>query len=77
MGYRPSYLVLRALYHARRDVRYVAMIWGYVAAAAGAEPRHADAAVRAYVRRQQSLRRLPLRALEARGRRSAANPPHA
>lgn len=68
MGYRPSYLVIRALFQARRDLSALAMIPGFVAAALRAEPRHPDPAVRAYVRRRQSLRRLPLRAREALGR---------
>jgi biofilm PGA synthesis N-glycosyltransferase PgaC len=68
MGYRPSYLVIRALFQARRDPAALAMIPGFAAAALRAEPRHSDPAVRAYVRRQQSLRRLPLRAREALGR---------
>jgi poly-beta-1,6-N-acetyl-D-glucosamine synthase len=67
MGYRPSYLVIRSLYWARRDPAAVAMIYGYLAAALSAEGRHADPRVRAYVRRQQRLRRLPLRAREALG----------
>ena len=33
MGYRPWYLRLRALYHARREPPRSAMIWGYLAAA--------------------------------------------
>jgi hypothetical protein len=49
------------------------MLWGYAQAAAAGEPRCADDAVRGYVRRQQSLRRLPLRAREAFGRRTATN----
>jgi glycosyltransferase involved in cell wall biosynthesis len=70
-GYRPSYLVLRSLYRARREPIAVAMIAGYVSAAVRREPR-VDAAARAAVRRQQSLRRLPLRVREARGRRAPA-----
>jgi glycosyltransferase involved in cell wall biosynthesis len=70
MGYRPWYLTLRALYNALRDPAALAMVWGYWAAALAREPRCEDAAVRGYVRRQQSLGRLPLRAREALGRRS-------
>jgi biofilm PGA synthesis N-glycosyltransferase PgaC len=66
-GYRPSYLVMRSLYKARREPIAVAMIAGYVAAAIGREPR-VDAAARAAIRREQSLRRLPLRIREALGR---------
>ena len=31
IGYRPSYLVLRSLHHARREPAALAMIWGYAA----------------------------------------------
>jgi glycosyltransferase involved in cell wall biosynthesis len=68
-GYRPSYLVLRALFKARREPVAVVMIWGYLSAALRREPRCADVEARAYIRRQQSMRRLPLRAREALGRR--------
>ncbi len=69
LGYRPWYLGLRALWHARREPAAAAMIWGYGEAALRREPRLADAAARDYLRRQQSLRSLPLRAAEAVGRR--------
>ena len=69
MGYRPGYLVLRALNRARRDPAAVAMVWGYLAAALRREPRHPDKEVRAYLRERQRLRRLPLRALEIIGKR--------
>jgi glycosyltransferase involved in cell wall biosynthesis len=73
MGYRPWYLGLRALFNAFRDPSALAMLWGYAQAAAAHEPRCADAAVRSYVRSQQSLRRLPLRAREAFGRRTVTS----
>lgn len=66
-GYRPSYLVMRSLYKARREPIAVAMIAGYASAWLRREPR-VDPAARAEVRREQSLRRLPLRIREARGR---------
>lgn len=69
VGYRPWYLVLRALFNARREPAALGMIAGYVAAAVRREPRSADAAARAYLRRQQSVRTLRLRSLEASGRR--------
>lgn len=69
MGYRFSYLVLRSLYWARRDPKAVAMVVGWVRAAARREPLYEDAAVRSYVRSQQSLRAIPLRVREALGRR--------
>lgn len=69
IGYRFWYLTMRALWHARREPAALAMIWGYVQAALRHEPRLADTAAREYLRRQQSLRSLPLRAAEAVGRR--------
>jgi poly-beta-1,6-N-acetyl-D-glucosamine synthase len=69
MGYRAWYLALRALHHARRQPAAIGLIWGY--ATAGPE-RMADADARAYVRRQQRLRNVPVRAAEALGRRATA-----
>jgi glycosyltransferase involved in cell wall biosynthesis len=68
IGYRTWYLVLRALWQARREPAALAMIWGYAGAALRREPRLADAEARAYLRRQQSLSLLPRRAAEAIGR---------
>jgi len=70
LGYRPWYLVLRALWNARREPAALGMIWGYAAAATRRGPRIADPDARAYLRRQQSPRNLGRRALEAAGRRS-------
>ena len=71
LGYRPDYLVLRALNSARRDPLALTMISGYLRAALNRSPRCPDAEVRSFVRRQQSLRQLPLRMREALGRRAA------
>lgn len=70
MGYRVSYLVLRALHHARREPAALAMVGGYLRAALRRAPRCGDASVRAYLRRYQSPRELGLRLQEALGRRS-------
>jgi glycosyltransferase involved in cell wall biosynthesis len=56
MGYRPSYLVLRALYRARRQPTALAMLWGYTAAALRREPRCEDEGIRATLRSRQRLR---------------------
>lgn len=72
LGYRPWYLVLRALWQARREPAALGMVSGYAAAALKRDPRSSDENARAYLRRQQSLRNLRLRALEAAGRRHAA-----
>jgi UDP-N-acetylglucosamine transferase subunit ALG13/glycosyltransferase involved in cell wall biosynthesis len=66
MGYRPSYLLARVLWHARRDVSALGMIWGWSTAAARRESRRADPAVRAYFRRQQLARHLLRRLREVR-----------
>jgi poly-beta-1,6-N-acetyl-D-glucosamine synthase len=68
-GYRPSYLVARALFKARKEPVAVVMIWGYLSAALKREQRCADAEARSYIRKEQSFRRLPLRAKEAFGKR--------
>jgi glycosyltransferase involved in cell wall biosynthesis len=69
IGYRPSYLVLRSLHHARREPSALFMIWGYASSVARREQQIADPAVRAQLRKRQSLRRIPVRAREALGRR--------
>jgi poly-beta-1,6-N-acetyl-D-glucosamine synthase len=72
MGYRAWYLLLRSLWHMRREPAAVAMVLGYSAAVFQREPRNPDLIARAYLRRQQSLRNLKLRAREATGRRQRA-----
>lgn len=69
LGYRSWYLVLRALWHARREPSAIGMVWGFALAAAKREARSPDEQGRAYLRRQQSLRHIGARALEASGRR--------
>jgi glycosyltransferase involved in cell wall biosynthesis len=58
MGYRPSFLVLRALHRARKDPAAIAMIWGYFAEAVKRTPRCADREVVAAVRKRQALQTL-------------------
>jgi glycosyltransferase involved in cell wall biosynthesis len=72
LGYRAWYLVLRALWHMRREPAALAMVWGYAMAALTREPRSSDPEARAYLRRQQSPLNLRLRAREAAGRRRHA-----
>lgn len=72
MGYRPSYLVFRAFYRSIHEPAALAMVWGYFRAAVRRQPRCPDPEVRAWLRREQSLRRLPRRAREARGRQQPA-----
>jgi poly-beta-1,6-N-acetyl-D-glucosamine synthase len=68
VGYRPFYLVLRALYQARRDPYAVAMIWGFGRAVLEGRETHPDVAARTLLRREQRLRSIPRRFT----RRSAA-----
>jgi glycosyltransferase involved in cell wall biosynthesis len=68
MGYRPSYLAVRAAYRALRDPVALAMIYGYARSAVRRTPRYEDPAVRKLLRDEQALRRLPRRIREALGR---------
>jgi biofilm PGA synthesis N-glycosyltransferase PgaC len=65
LGYRPSYLALRTVFRAVTDPTAVGIAVGFAQAAAGGEPRYADARVIEFVRREQSLARLPRRVREA------------
>ena len=69
MGYRPDFLAFRTVHRMRADPAAVAMMIGWARSALVREPRCSDPAVRAELRRQQRLRELPARALEALGRR--------
>jgi biofilm PGA synthesis N-glycosyltransferase PgaC len=69
LGYRPWYLVLRALWHARREPAALGMVSGYLESVVRREARNGDPSARAYLRGQQSPRMLRRRALEAAGRR--------
>lgn len=55
MGYRPSYLVLRSLYRARRDWAALGLLWGYAGAALRRAPRHREPAVTEALRARQRL----------------------
>lgn len=69
MGYRLSYLALRSLFRTADDPRSLGMIVGWLKAARERRPRYDDPAVRSYIRSQQRLSQVPLRALEALGLR--------
>lgn len=71
MGYRPSYVVARAIFRLRDDRAALAMVAGYARAALSRQPRIADDAVRTHLRRGQRLRDLPRRAAEAHGHRTS------
>jgi cellulose synthase/poly-beta-1,6-N-acetylglucosamine synthase-like glycosyltransferase len=72
MGYRPWYLVLRALRHSLRGPSGMGLVWGYASAVLRREPACADRRIREYVRRQQSPRAIPSRLRETLGRRGGA-----
>jgi hypothetical protein len=69
IGYRFWYLGARTGFRALKNPAALAMISGYVGAAARREPRCSDAAVVQQLRSRQSVRRLPSRIREALGRR--------
>jgi glycosyltransferase involved in cell wall biosynthesis len=67
MGYRPSYLLARTAYRVVREPQAAMMLVGWARAALRREPRLPDARIRRYLRDQQRIRNLPLRARETRG----------
>jgi biofilm PGA synthesis N-glycosyltransferase PgaC len=56
MGYRPTYLGLRALYRLREDLTAAGLVCGYVAEAASRRGRYPDSRVVRALREQQRLR---------------------
>jgi hypothetical protein len=66
MGYRWSYLALRALHHAPRDPAALALLASFALAAARRRPRLDDPAVVAHLRNEQLLRNLRRRWREAK-----------
>ena len=68
--YRPLYVTARATFRAlAQPAAGLGLLHGYLSAAARRRPRLADTAARDFVRRQQRLRELPGRALQALGHR--------
>jgi biofilm PGA synthesis N-glycosyltransferase PgaC len=55
MGYRPSYLALRALYRASREPAAIGMLWGYFGSARRRAPRCPDERLVRAVRERQRL----------------------
>jgi biofilm PGA synthesis N-glycosyltransferase PgaC len=68
MGYRFSYLFVRALFKARREPAALAIVEGYLRAAISRAPVLDDREARDYLRSTQRLRKLSLRAREALGK---------
>lgn len=56
MGYRPSYVLLRTVYHLRSGVAATGIAWGYASAAVRRERRCPDTEVRRRLRDRQRLR---------------------
>jgi poly-beta-1,6-N-acetyl-D-glucosamine synthase len=69
-GYRPSYVFFRTIFKARRELAAFALFAGYASAALRREPRCTDLVARAYLKREQSFRKLPARIREALGART-------
>jgi glycosyltransferase involved in cell wall biosynthesis len=55
MGYRPSYLTIRAVYRARREPAALGMLWGYFGAAAKRVPQCPNEALVQALRDRQRL----------------------
>jgi glycosyltransferase involved in cell wall biosynthesis len=71
MGYRPTYLAVRALYHSMRDPAALAMFASFCVAAFCRRAHCSDLQARGYLRREQRLRRLLKRTKEKTGLGSA------
>ena len=67
VGYRPSYIVLRALFRAVREPASLGLLAGYFGDALRRRPRCSKPGVTAWVREQQRLRHVVRRTREARG----------
>lgn len=67
IGYRPTYLLLRAAFRAPRDPTALGLVTGYAGEVVRRRPRCAKPGVCAFVRREQRLRELARRLAEARG----------
>jgi poly-beta-1,6-N-acetyl-D-glucosamine synthase len=55
MGYRPTYLTMRALYRARREPAALGMLWGYFGSAGRRAPRCPDERLVRALRERQRL----------------------
>jgi len=68
VGYRPSYVLLRAAFNALRHPSACGLLWGYARGALTRAPRLGDERAVAYVRSSQRLRHLVPRVRQALGR---------
>jgi poly-beta-1,6-N-acetyl-D-glucosamine synthase len=71
MGYRISYVLARTAFYLRRDVRAIAMVWGYARATTERRPRCSSDAAIAHLRELQSWHSLPSRVREKLGHQPA------
>jgi glycosyltransferase involved in cell wall biosynthesis len=71
MGYRMSYVLARTAFYLRRDVRAIAMVWGYARAMTERRPRCSSDAAIAHLRELQSWHALPSRIREKLGHQAA------
>lgn len=67
MGYRPWYILIRAVSATLRGRMGLGMLWGYVSCVFRGEPRSADARIIEHTRERQHLRHLPSRIRESFG----------
>ena len=67
LGYRPSYLLMRAGYRMAQDPAAVALVGGYLVAVARRRARHPDENLRYVLRDEQRLRHVRRRYREALG----------
>lgn len=74
MGYRPLYLLSRAVFHATKEPAALALLVGYASGFVGRLPK-TSREIRTAVRRDQRLRTLPSRSREVRGIQTAAPQP--
>jgi glycosyltransferase involved in cell wall biosynthesis len=72
MGHRPWYVLMRALFRSRHEPSAIWMVPAYARCVWHRTQRYPDAAVRRYVRSQQSIVQFPRRAGEALGWRRVA-----
>ena len=68
VGYRPTYVLLRAAFNLMRHPAACGLVWGYVRGALAGAPRLSDERALAYVRSSQRLRHLMPRVRQALGR---------
>ena len=69
LGYRPTYVIARALGRMRDDPKAIMMVWGFISEVITRGPQLPDEEVRALMREDQRWRHLRARFAESSGRR--------